>query len=884
MRTGQTYSRSLCDTLRANGAITLGEELDDEHNFNQGPVGLWASATNSDGPRLVRFIGTANRNPKQRRLRFAEEILRRCGFTDDSLIDHKSQELLQACFDQLLDAARNQKLSWIETDERQVGRSGAVPAIRLKFHELGLRRPPSLFRCKVTGRVWTRSVLGCAPNIGSFGTLESVSHEQLDNDPRLSRRRSEYRDSPIFRMGLWSEEHSAQLDPGENRRLQDLFKSGVRNILSATTTLELGIDIGGLNGVLMGNIPPGKANYLQRAGRAGRRADGSSMVATFARPRPFDREVFERVGDYLDQPLRKPVVFLDRERVIRRHLNSFLLNEFFSPATSQDRTGAMDAFGNMGGICGVDQVPRWERGAPKPKLQPGNQTPVSDRFLEFLAHVRSDEGEREYRPRIEALLSETAIEDRPLNSWNDLIQNVEGQFTEAVKEWRDEYEPILEAWLEIEDRRQVTEGRRQAAALRYQLRALYELTVIEALADHQFLPHYGFPIGVQKLRVISPDENQPNRVRVEDQYRLERNSLLALREYVPGSKLLAGGKLVTSHGLLKHWTGAEIDNYIGYRGLYTSCVNEHFYYWNTPDIDMDCPICGAQAEKSPTRFMFPKHGFSGAAWDPPKWSTNIEIVGEPQTAADTFIYDMEPDLSNFGGVRNLSAYYKEDGELLVYNSGREGLGFAICLQCGYSDSERKHGDGRMDLPRGFERHARLSSTPDANRRLPICWPANTAPVIRNETLAAREVTDVLLVDFSECLPPDVRMDKALITTLGYALQRAAAYILQLDSREIGVLTAPAGHLGQGLGALLYDNVPGGAGHVRELLTLGREWLERARHYLWIDERHDQRCRSACLDCLLSFDTQVASFNGLLDRPRALSELTELLYINPVKGT
>ena len=143
--------------------------------------------------------------------------------------------------------------------------------------------------------------LGLCAHMGSFGTLDSVTYEQLDNDPRLGRRRREYRDSSIFKMGLWSEEHSAQLDPKENRRLQDLFKSGVRNILSATTTLELGIDIGGLNGVLMSNVPPGKANYLQRAGRAGRRADGSSMVTTFARPRPFDREVFERVGDYLGQ-------------------------------------------------------------------------------------------------------------------------------------------------------------------------------------------------------------------------------------------------------------------------------------------------------------------------------------------------------------------------------------------------------------------------------------------------------------------------------------------------------------------------------------------------------------------------------------------------------
>ena len=287
---------SLCDTLRSDRAITLGEVLDGEHDFNRTPIGLWSSATNEEGPRLTRFVGATDR---QRRRRFAAEILRRCGFTDESLIQLKTEEFLQACFDQLAETARSGRFPWVEVDSRQVYGAGSVDAVRLVFNKLGLRRPPELFRCKKTGRVWHRSVLGCAPNAGSFGTLESATHEQLDNDPRLGRRRKEYRESPIFKMGLWSEEHSAQLDPKENRRLQDLFKSGIRNILSATTTLELGIDIGGLNGVLMSNVPPGKSNYLQRAGRAGRRTDGSSMVATFARPRPFDREVFGRVGDYL---------------------------------------------------------------------------------------------------------------------------------------------------------------------------------------------------------------------------------------------------------------------------------------------------------------------------------------------------------------------------------------------------------------------------------------------------------------------------------------------------------------------------------------------------------------------------------------------------------
>lgn len=860
---------SLCDTLRGERVITLGD-LDEEYEINGIPVGRWAVADDNDGFGLIRFVGATER---QIRRRFVSEVLRRCGVKDDSSASQLSKDLLRACFDQLKEAGRSGTLAWLEVQNREANGSRSVEGIRLRFDHLGLRRPPSLFRCKRTDRLWPRSVLGCAPNAGSFGTLKTVVAQDLDHDPRVGRRRREYRESPIFKMGLWSEEHSAQLNPAENRRLQDLFKAGVRNILSATTTLELGIDIGGLNGVVLGNVPPGKANYLQRGGRAGRRADGSSIVATFARPRPFDREVFGRIGDYLAQLLRKPVVHLDRHRVVVRHLNSYLLNEFFSPATAEGKTGAMDAFGTMGEICGVQKAPPWLRGSVKPDPEPAIRPSTSDGFLEFLRWV-SVEGESSYRPRIESLLIGTILKDEPSEGWRKLIEKSISQFTEAVANWRADYDPLMGAWQDA-DRRPL------AGALRYQLAALYELTVIEALADRQFLPHYGFPIGVQKLRVNRPDDERPGRSRDEDRYRLERNSLLALREYVPGSQLLAGGKLVTSHGLLKHWTGVELDNYIGFRGRYTWCVNDHFYYWNTPDTVEDCPICQSPAQKSPTNFMFPKHGFSGAAWDPPKWSTNIEQVGNPATAARTFTYESDEEggyrtVNDFGEVGGLLAHYKEDGELLVYNSGESELGFAICLQCGYADSERKLGEGRIDLPRGFEYHAPLS----APKPTSICWPRNTAYVIRNETFAAREVTDVLLIDFSESLGAHTQ-DEPLITTLGYALQRAAAHILQLDSREIGVLTTPAGHLGQGLGALLYDNVPGGAGHVRELLQLDRDLLERARQVLYVNDAHHRRCRTACLDCLLSFDTQAASFRGLLDRRKALPALEGLLDGRPI---
>ena len=66
-------------------------------------------------------------------------------------------------------------------------------------------------------------------------------------------------------------EHSAQQ---ASERLQDYekrFKSGEVNVMNCSTTMEMGVDIGGISAVVMNNVPPHPANYLQRAGRAGRR-------------------------------------------------------------------------------------------------------------------------------------------------------------------------------------------------------------------------------------------------------------------------------------------------------------------------------------------------------------------------------------------------------------------------------------------------------------------------------------------------------------------------------------------------------------------------------------------------------------------------------------
>ncbi|BAP56346.1 DEAD/DEAH box helicase [Thioploca ingrica] len=839
---------ALCHSLRNASIVTLGSDKeDDEYQFKNARVGLWCSEEQT-GTFLNNFVT----KERSRRYRFVKRVLQKCGLSETET-DKYTPELLRTVFNQLLNSAAGQPLTWLEIQSRRTYQNATVNAIRILLPKLGLRRPQQLYRCPVTHRIFTYSVLGCAVESAENKDLEPVTEELLDQDPRIGRQRREYKDSPVFKIGLWAEEHSAQLSPKENRRLQDLFKAGMRNILSSTTTLELGIDIGGLNAALMGNVPPGKANYLQRAGRAGRRADGSAVVITYCRPSPFDREVFLRFGDYLTRELRAPNVFLDRERILKRHAHAFLLGEFFRtihPPTAH--VGAMEAFGKMGKFCGVVLPSKWD-GTDKPLL-PEPKSGLDELFVETL---RQDSA---FKPIVEQLyMGGTESAQQTLLDWNSFIGQVIENFQAVIKEWKKDYSELLKAWKD-------SSMKAQTNAIRYQLKALYEMTVIEALADGQFLPRYGFPIGVHKLGVFEPDEHTGRVHENEDKYRLERPGLLALGEYVPGSQLLVGGKLITSHGLLKHWTGVDIDSSPDLRGDYAICQNEHLFY-EIAKIITQCPICSTLAKQTLRQFLIPKHGFRTAAWDLPKRSNDIERIGSVEQATITFTKPptaTEENQIDFASIQGLSAHYRENGELLVYNEGENQSGFAICLKCGYANSEIEFGEGRMKLPPGFEKHAPLTAT-NTNKS---CWQEKEAPVLRNQTLAAKQTTDVLLLDFAAYLNPQEN-SKAIVETLAHALKLAGARLLELDSRELGSLAV--GTKG-GWGAVLYDNVPGGAGHVLELFKLGKTWLEKTQELMFINEKHHQHCKTACLDCLLTFDAQSIMMRGNLQRKLAYSHL------------
>lgn len=133
-------------------------------------------------------------------------------------------------------------------------------------------------------------------------------------------------------------EHTGLLERAEREELEIRFKSKsprdwYENLLSATPTLEMGVDIGDLSSVLLCSVPPNQASYLQRVGRAGRR-DGNAMTTTLADgSSPHDLYFFEETHEMLSGEVAPPGVFLQAAEVLRRQLFAFCMDDWVSGIT-----------------------------------------------------------------------------------------------------------------------------------------------------------------------------------------------------------------------------------------------------------------------------------------------------------------------------------------------------------------------------------------------------------------------------------------------------------------------------------------------------------------------------------------------------------------------
>ena len=225
----------------------------------------------------------------------------------------------------------------------------------------------SLFRCPASDDRFDATSALRSPGAPSRVVARSIAAQALSSVSRNNPGAADDHYASLYRsilpLGMAVQEHTAQWTASEASRIQDDFTRGAVNVLSCSTTFELGVDVGEVEAVLLRNVPPRPANYVQRAGRAGRRTDAAALAVTFAQRRSHDLAFFGDPLPLVDGKIAPPSIMIDNPSIVRRHVHSVAF------AAHQRAEGPQESveefFTRTDGTSVADQFVAWLRGRPE---------------------------------------------------------------------------------------------------------------------------------------------------------------------------------------------------------------------------------------------------------------------------------------------------------------------------------------------------------------------------------------------------------------------------------------------------------------------------------------------------------------------------------------
>lgn len=242
-----------------------------------------------------------------------------------------------------------------------------------KGHVGGIIRAGSVFlriakegdpywRCGACERVHLhRGVGNCTRCYAPLSSERTGPVEDLWNENFLGRRIVRGQQDGVARFRLRCEELTGQTDDFSDRlrKFKSIFVDDLGEVarlareidmLSVTTTMEVGIDIGSLQTVYQANMPPQRFNYQQRVGRAGRRGQAFSFVVTFCRGRSHDAYYFAHPGAITGDPPPPPFLATGHDPIPLRLLRKVWLRSAFRKVRD-------DIIAEGGGYPGDELVP-----------------------------------------------------------------------------------------------------------------------------------------------------------------------------------------------------------------------------------------------------------------------------------------------------------------------------------------------------------------------------------------------------------------------------------------------------------------------------------------------------------------------------------------------
>lgn len=377
---------------------------------------------------------------------------------------------------------------------------------------------------------------------------ESYAHVEVPREAGgwLARR---FRGGDIRRV--LAAEHTGLLERGLREALERRFKASgaaakpwFENLLSATPTLEMGVDIGSLSSVLLCSVPPSQASFLQRAGRAGRR-DGNAVVVTLADgASPHDLYFYAEPLEMMAGPVSPPGVFLQAAEVLRRQLLAFCIDAWVASGIADT------AFPSRTSVA-LDAVEKRD-----PRRFPYNlidfirqdEAGLLERFMALLGEAAE--------PRVRARLHDCMFGAEDVDGLRVALLKVFEELAlerSAHRRRADEHRKriaALEAQPQDEaTRAQVEELRRERNGALALAREIGGRELLGTLTDAGLIPNYAFPeAGIELKSVLwrKRDKGEEGRgayVTLPAE-RYERPAASALSEFAPENRFYANRRRV----------------------------------------------------------------------------------------------------------------------------------------------------------------------------------------------------------------------------------------------------------------------------------------------------------------------------------------------------
>lgn len=553
---------------------------------------------------------------------------------------------------------------------------------RMNVSRMAFSLPETAWKCPVTNRYLTTTFKGYSPYDENplTGLYDKIA---IPNQSIV----------PMQEPNLFIQsEHTAQLGRTQTKeRIKD-FKEHRINVLSCSTTMEMGVDLGSVELVEMTNIPPHPANYKQRAGRAGRRGQTRSACLTICGSDGVDAAFFADSKTNVTKQIEPPTVDLNSPQVLQRHINSYLFKQKWNTVGLMSEV--KDLFTEY--VWDIDINKNEDKtkayylsqqvrpnGGPNGKITTipydtaQTQNASWNDFVIFLYGLHLDnprtDKDRNIRNGILRIINGSVYAGGRLDSY---VMNT----ADAIEKiWAEEIDGYFKT---LKQRQSDAESNSNIGAnsltkyrngLNYDFTSRLSENLLTFLSNHQFLPNANMPVNIVELK-ISDAKGSYSKNNENPTYDLAT----ALGQWAPGN-------YITIKDATYQIGGVQRDYNRSWKEIRKCATCGHTWV----SQETKCPSCGsANLKLWPVTNSTEMKLLEPIAFIPTTDRSRITDGNKNYTRAKAELIGASPIHKPTRGwfSHRISDSNNTTSQILIYNEGNK-FGYRVCKKCGKTEIE-----------------------------------------------------------------------------------------------------------------------------------------------------------------------------------------------------